>query len=176
MSERFAAALGRKVISRASAEELGTLAHFVIDVKRRTVASLVVGKGRKATLIAWEQVSGFGPDAVMVADENAPQPPRDDREHDAASGKLELIGNRALSDTGNDLGTITDVVFDPETGAIESIMMCDREEPAASLLGAGSFAVILRESTELASTGISDTPGVGLEPTTLRLTAEYSAN
>jgi sporulation protein YlmC with PRC-barrel domain len=136
------------VVSRTSAEELGKLAHIVIDGKRRQVTSLVVGTGRKALLIAWDQVSGFGPDAVMIADETALHEPRDDREHAAANGKLELVGNRTLSDTGNDLGTVTDIVFDPDTGAIESILVDDREAPAASLLGAGSFAVIVREPTE----------------------------
>ena len=144
MSERFAAASGRRVVSRTSAEELGKLAHIVIDVKRRRVTSLVVREGRKAVLIAWDQVSGFGSDAVMIADETALHEPRDDREHAAADGKLELLGKRTLSDTGNDLGVVTDVVFDPDTGAIESILVDDREEPAASLLGAGSFAVIVR--------------------------------
>ena len=148
MSERFAAASGRKIVSRTSAEELGNLAHIVVDVKRRQVASLVVGKGRKALLIDWEQVSGFGPDAVMVADESALHPPRDDREHAAASGKLELVGKRALSDMGNDLGTVTDVVFDPVTGALENLVLGDRETPAASLLGVGSFAVIVREPAD----------------------------
>ncbi len=150
MSDRFAAALGRKVVSRASAEELGTLSHLVIDIERATVALLVVGTGRKARLVAWEHVAGFGPDAVMVADESAVQPPRDDREQEAAGGKLDVVGKRTLSDMGNDLGTITDVVFDPETGAIERIMIGDRGEPAASLLGAGSFAVILREPAQRA--------------------------
>jgi sporulation protein YlmC with PRC-barrel domain len=148
MSDRFAATSGRKVISRASAEELGKLAHIVIDVKRGQVASLVVGKGRKALVIAWEQVSGFGPDAIMIADEAALQEPRDDHEQAAADGKLELLGKQALSDTGNDLGTVTDVVFDSDSGAIESIVLGDREQPAASLLGAGSFAVIVREPAE----------------------------
>ena len=148
MSERFAAASGRRVVSRTSAEELGKLAHIVIDGKRRQVTSLVVGTGRKALLIAWDQVSGFGPDAVMIADETALHEPRDDREHAAADGKLELLGKRAFSDIGNELGTVTDVVFDPSTGAIESILVDDREEPVASLLGAGSFAVIVRESAE----------------------------
>jgi sporulation protein YlmC with PRC-barrel domain len=148
MSERFAAASGRKVISRTSAEELGKLAHIVIDVKRRQIASLVVGKGRKALLIAWEQVSGFGPDAIMIADETALQEPRDDGEQAAADGKLELVGKHALTDLGNDLGTVTDVVFDPNTGAIQSILVGDREQPAVSLLGAGSFAVIVREPAE----------------------------
>jgi sporulation protein YlmC with PRC-barrel domain len=148
MSERFAAASGRRVVSRTSAEEPGKLAHIVVDVKQRQVTSLVVGKGRKALLIAWDQVSGFGPDAVMIADESALHEPRDDREQAAVAGKLELVGKRALSDKGNDLGTITDLVFDPDTGALESIVLDDREEPAASLLGAGSFAVIVREPAE----------------------------
>jgi uncharacterized protein YrrD len=144
MSDQFTAASGRKVVSRASAEELGKLAHVVVDVQQRQVASLVVGKGRKALMVAWENVSGFGPDAVMLADESALYEPRDDDERAAADGKLDLVGKRALSDMGNDLGTVTDVVFDPATGILETVVLGDREEPAASLLGAGSFAAIIR--------------------------------
>lgn len=145
MSDRFAAAAGRKVVSRASAEELGKLAHVVVDVQRRQVASLVVGKGRKALMAAWGDVSGFGPDAVMLVDESALYEPRDDSERAAADGKLDLVGRRALSDMGNDLGTVSDVVFDPVSGAVESVVLGNREEPAAALLGAGSFAAIIRE-------------------------------
>jgi sporulation protein YlmC with PRC-barrel domain len=148
MSERFTAAVGRKVVSRTSAEELGALAHVVVDVEDARVRSLVVGKGRKALLVAWEQVSGFGPDAVMVVDDDAPHPPRDDDERAAADGKLELVGKRALSDMGNDLGTLDDIVFDPATGALEALVLGPREEPATSLLGAGSFAAIVRASAQ----------------------------
>jgi sporulation protein YlmC with PRC-barrel domain len=144
VSDRFTAASGRKVVSRASAEELGKLAHVVVDVQQRQVASLVVGKGRKALMVAWENVSGFGPDAVMLADESALYEPRDDDERAAADGKLDLVGKRALSDMGNDLGTVSDVVFDPATGVLETVVLGDREEPAALLLGAGSFAAIIR--------------------------------
>jgi uncharacterized protein YrrD len=144
MIDRFAAASGRKVVSRTSAEELGEVAHIVVDVKRMRVASLVVGRGRKARLVAWEDVSGFGPDAVMVADEKVLLEPRDDHERAATDGKLELIGKGALSDMGNDLGPVSDITFDAETGALETIVLGDREEPATSLLGAGSFAAVIR--------------------------------
>jgi sporulation protein YlmC with PRC-barrel domain len=144
MSERFAAAVGRRVVSRASAEELGDLAHVVVDVPRRQVSSLVVGKGRKARLVDWDHVSGFGPDAVMVADESGLHEPRDDHERAAARGKLELLGKRVLSDMGNDLGAARDVVFDPASGAVETLMLAEREVPAASILGAGSFAVVVQ--------------------------------
>jgi sporulation protein YlmC with PRC-barrel domain len=133
------------MVSRTTAEELGKLAHIVVDVKRRKVASLVMGRGRKALLVSWEQVSGFGPDAIMITDETAVLEPADDHEQAAADGELELVGKRVLSDTGNELGTVTDAVFDPDTGSIESILIDDRETPAASLLGVGSFAVIVRE-------------------------------
>jgi sporulation protein YlmC with PRC-barrel domain len=146
MSERFTAAVGRSVVSRTSAEELGELAHIVVDVEHAQVSSLVVGKGRKALLVDWERVSGFGPDAVMLADDDALHPPRDDDERAAADGKLELVGKRALSDMGNDLGTLDDLLFDPASGALEALVLGPREEPATSLLGAGSFAVIVRAS------------------------------
>jgi sporulation protein YlmC with PRC-barrel domain len=150
MSDRFAAATGRKVVSRASAENLGALGHIVVDIKQHQVAWLVVGKGRKALVVAWDDVSGFGPDAVMVADESALHPPRDDREHAGAEGKLELVGKRVLSDKGDDLGTVSDIVFDPRTGSLETLVLGEREEPASALAGAGSFAVIVRVPAERA--------------------------
>jgi len=144
MSERFAAAVGRRLVSRASAEELGELSHLVVDVKNRKVSSLVVGKGRKAVLVDWDQVTGFGPDAVMVTDDGALHEPRDDHESAAADGKLELIGKRVLSDKGEGLGEASDVIFDPATGSVETLVIGDREVPATSFLGAGSYAVVVK--------------------------------
>jgi uncharacterized protein YrrD len=144
MSERFAAAMGRKMVSRASAEQLGTLSHLVVDVPKSQVTSLVMGKGRKARLVDWDQVSGFGPDAIMISDESAQHEPRDDHESAAADGKLELIGKRVLSDMGNELGQVTDVVFDPASGAIETLVIGEREVAASAILSAGSYAVVVK--------------------------------
>jgi sporulation protein YlmC with PRC-barrel domain len=116
---------------------------MVVNGDQRSIVSVVVGKRRKARLVDWQDVSGFGPDAIMIADDKALREPRDDREQAAASGDLELLGRRALSDSGNRLGEVTDVTFDPDTGAVETILVGKDEHPAASLMGAGSFAVIL---------------------------------
>jgi len=144
MTDSFAAANGRKVVSRTSAEELGKVTHIVVDVERRKVELLVVGKGRNARLVEWDDVSGFGPDAVMVADDSTLAAPHDDRGRAAADGQLDLLGKHALSDAGNDIGPVTDVVFDPATGAIETLVLRESEEPATSLLAAGSFAAVVR--------------------------------
>jgi sporulation protein YlmC with PRC-barrel domain len=148
MSESFRAAIGRKVVSRASAKELGAVGHLLIDVQQRQITAVVIGKGKKARLVEWTQLSGFGPDAVMVGDEGALRPPADDRERDGVDGKLDLLGKRALSERGNALGNIDDVTFDSDTGTLEDLVIGDRRIPAGALLGSGSYAAVLDKSQE----------------------------
>lgn len=143
MSDSFRRAVGRKVVSRANALHLGAVGHLVVDVERRAVVGLVVGKGKKGQLVDWDQVSGFGPDAVMVTDAAALRAPSTDQERLAVDGRLELVGKRVLNDTGNELGTLEDVTFDPGSGALERLQVAEREIEAASLLGSGSYAVVV---------------------------------
>jgi uncharacterized protein YrrD len=151
MSDSFRNATGRKVISRTSAQELGTVAHLLVDARQRQIAAVIVGRGRKALFVDWSAVSGFGPDAVMVEDEAALRPPADDRERAAADGRLELLAKRALTELGNEIGILDDVTFDSQTGALESLRVGDRDIPAAALLGSGSYAAVLDDGQEPAS-------------------------
>jgi sporulation protein YlmC with PRC-barrel domain len=84
----------------------------------------------------------------MVGDEADLRPPSDDREQAAAAGKLELVGKRALSERGNELGELDDVTFDAGTGFLEDLLIGARRVPASSLLGCGSYAAVLDESQE----------------------------
>ncbi|HUQ63247.1 MAG TPA: hypothetical protein VM121_05820 [Acidimicrobiales bacterium] len=147
-SDSFRQAAGRKIISRASAQELGAVAHLLIDADRRHIMAVIIGRGKKAHLIDWSALSGFGPDAVMVRDEAALRPPADDRERDAIDGKLELVGKRTLTERGNELGALDDVTFDTETGELQKLLVGNREIPAGSLLGSGTYAVVLDGSQE----------------------------
>ena len=122
--------------------------HLLVDVQQRQIAAVVIGRGKKAQLVDWSQLSGFGPDAVMVIDEGALRPPADDRERAAADGNLELVGKRALSERGNELGKLDDVTFDATSGVLEELVIGERRVPAGSLLGSGSYAAVLAESEE----------------------------
>jgi sporulation protein YlmC with PRC-barrel domain len=135
-------------VSRASAKELGAVNHLLIDAQQREVAAIVIGRGKKARLVDWAQLSGFGPDAVMVIDEGALRPPVDGRERDGADGKLELVGKKALSERGNELGNIDDVTFDAQSGALEDLVIGERSVPAGALLGSGSYAAVLDKNQE----------------------------
>jgi sporulation protein YlmC with PRC-barrel domain len=84
----------------------------------------------------------------MVVNEGALRPPADDRERAAAEGKLELVGKRALSERGNELGEVDDVTFDAESGVLEELVIGARRVPAGSLLGIGSYAAVLDQREE----------------------------
>jgi len=146
VTESFRDSSGRKVMSTASANEVGSVGHLLVDAQQRRIVSVVIGHGKKAHLVDWAQLSGFGPDAIMVVDEDALRPPADDRERAATEGNLELVGKRALSERGNELGQIDDVTFDADTGVLEDLLIGDRRVSAGSLLGSGSYAAVLDES------------------------------
>lgn len=151
MSDRFTQAKGRKVISRSSAQEVGTLSDFLLDPGCRSIEALIVGRGRKARLIDWAQVTGFGPDAVVVADDASLRESANDRESSACHGKLDLIGKRSLTETGNELGHLDDVMFDPDNGSLLTLVVGRRDIPAGSLLGFGSYAAVFSADSEIAS-------------------------
>ncbi len=142
MSESFRQAVGRKVVSRSTAHELGSVSHLLSTPDCRRVAAVIIGRGKKAQLVDWAQLSGFGADAIMVGDDAALRPPGDNREQEAAQGKLELVGKRALSELGNELGTVDDVTFDPLTGTVEDLDVGSHRIPADAVLGTGSYAVV----------------------------------
>jgi len=132
-----------KLVSRASAEVLGQVGHLVVAVDGPRVAAVTVGTGKKATLVEWSRLSGFGADAVMVGDDEAVRPPTNDQEQRAADGKLEVLGRRALTDAGHLLGVVDDVTFDPLTGVLIEIVVGEQRVPASAFRGAGSYAVVL---------------------------------
>jgi sporulation protein YlmC with PRC-barrel domain len=164
VSDTFRRARGRKLVSRASAQELGAVSHLLVDAQRRDVAAVVIGRGKKVQLVDWAGLSRFGPDAVMVSDEAALRSPADERERGACAGKLELVGKRALTERGNELGVIDDVTFDAGTGALEHLLVGDREIPAGALLGCGSYAAILDDDWVGGMADVVDPPSVSRRP------------
>lgn len=154
MSDTFNDARGRKLVSRASAEELGTISDYLLDPGRRSLAALIVGHGRKAQVVDWDQVLGFGPDAVMVSSDAALRDPADEREKMACDGKLALVGRRALTEMGNEVGQVDDVAFSTTDGLIANLVVAEagatREVPASALLGVGSYAAVLSADQDTA--------------------------
>jgi uncharacterized protein YrrD len=136
---------GERVMSRDSAEQLGTLRHVVIDASaRRIVALHVAGRKKKSQLVDWSAITGFGPDAIVVESEDALRPPAEGRELEAASGHLNLDGRLTLSEGGDSLGTLTDIEFDETSGAVERIVTETGSFHGSQLGAIGPYCLILR--------------------------------
>ena len=148
--EGLRSALGRRGVSTESAEELGELKAVVVDQPPRRIVSLqVAGSKRKPALVDWADLSGFGPDAVMVRSEDALRGSADDVEAAAAKGQVSLLGARVLDDAGDERGIVDDVLFDAESGALVGITTAgDRGRgtafAVADLLAFGSYALVVR--------------------------------
>ena len=138
------ATLGEKVVSKTSAETLGTIDGVVVDPESRQITGLRLGKGRKAKIVPWHQVAGVGTAAAIVEHDDALRDPADPIEQRYAAGDITLIGALVLSDHGNAHGTIADVEYDDDSGAITSIRTSRSDTIDAERLRAvGTYAWIV---------------------------------
>lgn len=148
MTMRFSQADGTPVYSKSSAEQVGRVMRFVIDARARQIAALHVGgRRRKALLVDWANVVGFGPDAVVIDDGDHLRQAGNDYEERIVRGRLDLHGRRVLTDAGFDLGPLTDVEFDEATGHIELVETRRARVDGAGLLTIGPYAVVVAHAT-----------------------------
>ena len=140
---RFSDATGRKVVSTATAETVGKIDGFVVDPKSRAVLAVQVKKSDGGDTLAWSDIMAFGADAVTVTATDKLTDAGD--EVAALSGKdHHLVGKRVLSTSGDELGKVDDIDFDPESGMLTTLFVGDRKVAGARLVGVGSYAVVVR--------------------------------
>jgi uncharacterized protein YrrD len=140
----FSQARKRDVVNTATATRVARVNGFIVLPGPARVALLRLGKVRGAgTLLAWDDVQGFGPDAVTVATDAVIRPARDELEQRAEDGDLEILGKRVLTEQGTELGAITDVDFDPETGAVTTLITKTETLAGERLIGLGGYAVVV---------------------------------
>lgn len=137
---RFSECRHRPVLDTGSAAEIGRVDGFVVDAATHRVHALRVGKYKGGSILRWDDVQGFGPDAVTIRSQETVRPPGD-----ALDESGDLIGQRVLSDAGFDLGAIDDVEFDPDSGQLQRLIMGEGGIDASTLLGAGSYAAVVRQ-------------------------------
>ncbi|MGH3842480.1 MAG: PRC-barrel domain-containing protein [Pseudonocardiaceae bacterium] len=140
----FSQARKRAVVSTATATRVARVDGFVVLPGPARVALLRLGKVSGAgTLVAWNDLQGFGPDAVTVATDAVIRPARDGLEQRAEDNDLDILGKRILTEQGTELGTVTDVDFDPETGAVTSLITKTEIIAGQRLIGLGGYAAVV---------------------------------
>ena len=125
---------GERVISSDDAQQVGKLAHLVVDPNTRRVTDVAIDGGKR--LVPWAVVA-FGPDAIMVSNATEVHALTDDR------AKHDLLDRLILSDQGNDCGTVHDVEFEPETGELLAILAEHGRIEPDRMLAIGHYAVVI---------------------------------
>jgi uncharacterized protein YrrD len=144
MSEFVTQASGRKVVSRADAEVAGQIKSFVFDERVQRIQALhVSGRTRNAELVEWQDIVGFGPDAVVIAADRLREV-NDERERDAVRHRVDLIGAVVLDDKGDQHGNVRDLRFDAQSGEVEVVIGDQEEWNADQVLALGTFALVVR--------------------------------
>lgn len=140
---RFSEAAGRKVVSTATAQTVGKVDGFVVDPKERAVVALSLKKTDDGDTVMWSDIVGFGSDAVTVKDADVIG--EASRRVDTLSGKdHDLLGKRILSAVGDEIGKVTDVDFNPESGKLTTLIATAGEIGGERLIGVGSYAVVVQ--------------------------------
>ncbi|MDQ3764218.1 MAG: PRC-barrel domain-containing protein [Actinomycetota bacterium] len=140
----FSQARKRDVVNTATATRVARVDGFVVLPGPARVALLRLGKVSGAgTLLAWDDVQGFGPDAVTVATDAVIRPARDALEQRVEENDLEILGKRVLTELGMELGAVTDVDFDPETGAVTALITKTDTIAGQRMIGLGGYAVVV---------------------------------
>jgi uncharacterized protein YrrD len=141
----FSDAKGRKVVSSATAATVGKVSRFVVDPATRAVVAVELKKTDSGDVLRWSDITAFGADAVTVADQGRIGDGGEDVK--ALSDKAHrVLGKRVLTSTGDELGKVDDVDFDPQSGALTALLVDKGDEVAATrLLGVGSYAVVVRD-------------------------------
>lgn len=106
--------LGRLILNRETAEEIGHAKEFWLDTTKHQVMAIVSESGflrKTVQFLKWEQVEAIGEDSILVSlsVETSGQPPQ---------GSELVVGHELWTDDGNKAGTITDYCFDLKTGAV----------------------------------------------------------
>jgi sporulation protein YlmC with PRC-barrel domain len=131
-------AVGKPVIDRDSAEQIGEVRFFAVDAPNRQVTGVAVVNGRRTSIVDWSAVQSVGPDAVIVG--AARESTGDDER--LTSGAAHPLGKRVLSDLGNELGQTTDAEIDDD-GVIQVVNVGDDRIDGSRLRGVGSYAVVI---------------------------------
>lgn len=144
---RFSEATGHKVVSTSSARTIAKVRTFVVDPGQQQVVALSLKEADgDRDLLPWSKLTAFGRDAVTVPDDEALTADAGDLA-DRLGKDHELVGKRVLTEGGDEVGTVDDVEFDDESGAITTVLTDVEGIDGSRLLGVGSYAVVVRNAS-----------------------------
>lgn len=136
--------LGRRVVSSADANELGTVDAFVLDRPASRIERVQVGGSRrKPELVEWRHIDSIGSDAVMVGASDDVHGSEVDEDELYVRGDIDVVGAQVLDTGGRLRGTVTDLHFDADDGSVVAALTDEGRIPADRIRALGTFALVV---------------------------------
>lgn len=115
--------IGLKIITINDGKEIGTVRDVIYDPGENTVRALLVddaGWFSDAKVIAIPDVESVGENAVMIRSQEMIKKAADVGEgvSNIAKDDQYLTKTQIVTENGTELGTVSDILFDPETGLV----------------------------------------------------------
>lgn len=105
----------RLVIDRQTSENVGHLSDLLLDAPSQKIVGFYCGGGLfggQRQAFSWDQIESIGADSIVITGQQW-EPDFD------GTGPMEApIGHELWTDTGNRIGKVTDLLFDPENGNV----------------------------------------------------------
>ncbi len=116
--------IGLKIISLQDGKEIGKVEDLIYDPDEKKIAAVIVKKSglfSDPKLILINNVKSIGDDALIIENDNLIINSSEAGEKISSIAKHDtyITRNRVVTDTGVELGTISDLLFDPTTGYVE---------------------------------------------------------
>ncbi|KNY28233.1 PRC-barrel domain-containing protein [Pseudobacteroides cellulosolvens] len=126
--ERYSEVMGLPVICVDDGKKIGTVCDLVFFPKYKKVRAVLLERtgchiSKKA--IPLEEVLSMGKDAVIVNDCSCTKKISELEKNENLGKKGNLMGLRIYSKSGEDFGTVKDILFDYKTGTIEGLELSD---------------------------------------------------
>lgn len=136
---------GHQVIALDTAEQIGTVKHFVVSQAGDRIERIHIdGRKKNSVFSDWDMLESFGDDRVMIKREDAGDRANDDRDIDVAKGSIDILGSRILDTAGFEHGKVADVDFDADTGAIVTVRADNGQSiPVSAVRSLGSYALVV---------------------------------
>jgi uncharacterized protein YrrD len=138
---RLSEMIGKPVVSTDSGDKMGTITDALLDASAATVLGLVIRHGLipKDEVLPLADVQRVGRDAVLARTEEHLMGSRDWRKGEVeVTRSSEVMGRRVVTAAGEQLGAVSDILIDEQTGHFGGL-----EVQSRSLGGLRSHRIVL---------------------------------
>lgn len=129
--------IGLKVITLETGKEVAKVQDVVYDPRDNMVKALVIDEGgwfSDAKVILFEDIKSIGEDAVIIESEEKVRTASEvsSRVANIAREEQNLTKTKIITEEGDELGSVSDIIFDSKTGKVEEFEVSQGAQNLAS--------------------------------------------